>query len=279
MKSEKKREKPKALEPIVIDQEKGLIFKTEKDLYDYFKPEIEKLESEFFSLRDSDDIPEKEFRQFEGELERAVEDPDEVWLDETTLPGRNVAIYLRLLDEDPYVTYIVISYLFANTASFIYLHFPTRSNDLVDNYRRGERIFERSSFKQIQLGAIEGDALGEGESLAVGLYQAMLQLRSSKDIPEEKFQELAPYREETIQDPDEIWRSTDLQGNVLVTFIKEFSDSGDPELHYLVVTVEDGLAGSHTLLFSFPSNDRNLIERYRHGENLQAEEVVQESSH
>lgn len=32
-------------------------------------------------------------------------------------------------------------------------------------------------------------------------------------------------------------------------------------------------------MFSFPTNDESLVDRYRHGENLHAEEVVQESSH
>jgi hypothetical protein len=35
----------------------------------------------------------------------------------------------------------------------------------------------------------------------------------------------------------------------------------------------------HSLLFSFPTSDTYLLDRYRQGENLQAEEVVQESSH
>ncbi|NQZ19758.1 MAG: peptidase, partial [Bdellovibrionales bacterium] len=36
---------------------------------------------------------------------------------------------------------------------------------------------------------------------------------------------------------------------------------------------------SHALLFSFPTSDETLVDRYRHGENLQADEVIQESSH
>jgi hypothetical protein len=45
------------------------------------------------------------------------------------------------------------------------------------------------------------------------------------------------------------------------------------------VTIEDTPSSSHALLFSFPTTDENLIGRYRHGENMQAEEVVQEASH
>ena len=84
-------------------------------------------------------------------------------------------------------------------------------------------------------------------------------------------------RFDALEDADEIWRSSDSLGNVLVSFIKEFGD--EEEFSYIVVTVEDAPSGSHALLFSFPTRDRGLVDRYRHGENLQAEEVVQESSH
>ena len=68
-------------------------------------------------------------------------------------------------------------------------------------------------------------------------------------------------------------------GNVLVSFIREFPDEADGGIHYIVVTIEDMPSNSHALLFSFPTKDENLVGRYRHGENLQAEEVVQEASH
>ena len=57
------------------------------------------------------------------------------------------------------------------------------------------------------------------------------------------------------------------------------ADEQNADLHYVVVTIEDTPSSSHALLFSFPTGDKNLLDRYRHGENLQAEEVVQEASH
>jgi hypothetical protein len=137
-------------------------------------------------------------------------------------------------------------------------------------------VFQRL-MGDMPMGAIDGDALHEGDDLATGLYKAMLLLRSDKDIPEDEFIDYADCREETLEDADEIWRSGDSTGNVLVSFIKEFSE--EDEFYYVVVTVEDAPSGSHALLFSFPTRDKGLVDRYRHGENLQAEEVVQESSH
>jgi hypothetical protein len=115
--------------------------------------------------------------------------------------------------------------------------------------------------------------------LAMGLYLSMLKVRSDQDIPQVQFKDYADLRESTIEDPDEIWRKSDLNGHQMVVFIKEFPDHATPDLTYIVATIEDEGQSVHTLLFSFPTHDATLVDRYRMGENLQAEEVIQESSH
>jgi hypothetical protein len=151
--------------------------------------------------------------------------------------------------------------------------------DLIGHYRRGDLVYDRA-FEEVGFGALEGDSLAEGDPMAIGLFLSMLKLRSEGDVAFEKFQELgAECREETIETADEIWRSNDLQGNTLVTFIKEFPDHGIKDLTYVAVTQEDTENSVHSLLFSFPTTDSNLVDRYRHGENLQTDDVSQESSH
>lgn len=276
----KRRPAPK----IVIDEAKGLVFSSEEDLYRHFNQEIEDLEKEFFRLRGKGDIPEGEFANYEKNLTTLLEDPDEVWEDRETLPGRPLIIYMRKMtevaegDDRSAVYHVAACYLTEDIPSFVYLHFPTNDAELVAKYQRGEMIYDRSQ-RDIPIGAMDGDALSEGEELAVGLYEAMLKLRTDRDIVEEDFPEYFQLREETLEEADEIWRSSDSMGNVLVTFIKEFHDVRDEDMQYIVVTVEDSVSNSHALLFSFPSRDKSLVDRYRHGENLQAEEVVQEASH
>ena len=137
------------------------------------------------------------------------------------------------------------------------------------------------SQKENQYKGSEGDALYEGDPLAEGLYKAMLSLRHPKDIEEKSFEKYLDCREITIEESDEIWRNTTTENQTLVTFIKDFSRSkeGQKDLFYLAITLEEKNSNSHFLLFSFPTNDDNLVDRYRHGENLQAEEIIQESSH
>jgi len=264
---------------IIIDEKRGLIFSSEEKLYAHFQDEIDSLEKEFFDLREEDDIPTEEFKDYEELLGTLLETPDEVWESEEILKTQDIMTYIGHFDfGDEPVYYVSLAYMCNDTPSFVFLHFPTKDEKLVESYRRGSLVYSGVA-KEVEKGAFEGDALTEGDGLAVGLYKAMLKLRNKKDMAEDDFQDFAELREETIEEPDELWRTQDFQGNTLVNFIKEFDDYEDGDVFYIVVTLEDTPSNSHALLFSFPTNDKNLVDRYRQGENLQAEEVVQESSH
>lgn len=267
---------------IVIDEKNGLVFDNEAALYKHFSKEVHYLEGEYLKLRDdSKEIAEAEFDQYEHNLSDLLEDPDEIWIDDKTVDGLELRIYLREFEpqkagEDLF--HVAVVYMTDDVPSFVYLHFPTNSIDLVYKYQRGKIIYDRV-LHNARKGAIEGDALLEGDELSNGLFEAMMTLRSGDDIPEEEFRDYADFREPSIEEADEIWRSSDTLGNVLVTFVCEYPDEGKEGIWYVVVTLEDAPSNSHALLFSFPTTDESLVDRYRHGENLQAEEVVQEASH
>lgn len=259
---------------IVINESEGLVFENETELYAHFADDILRLEKEFFALRSNSDLQESEFEEYEKNLDPTLEDPDEIWEDRSSLPEKTVFIYMKQFTEDLY--HVAVCYLTEESPSFVYLHFPTQDLELLEKYRRGECIYSPEA-RDIAMGAIEGDSLYENDPLAIGLYSAMMMLRNPNDIPEGQFLKYSEHREPTLEEADEIWRSSDSTGNVLVSFIKEVGE--EEELYYIAVTLEDPPSGSHALLFSFPTADKGLVERYRHGENLQAEEVVQESSH
>jgi hypothetical protein len=264
---------------IIIDEDRGLVFQSEEELYDHFLPQIHALEKEFFLNRTANDISETDFPQYEELLNHVLDDPDEIWEDATSIHGFKVRSYVgHYTSGSESIYYVALTYCTGETPTFVYLHFPSIDLALVDRFRRGQLIYDRV-MKEVELGAVDGDALSEGDDLAVGLYRAMLTLRGEKDIAEADFRDYESLREATIEEPDEIWRSTDLTGNTLVTFIKQFHDEEERDVSYVVVTIEDTPSSSHALLFSFPTRDESLVGRYRHGENLQAEEVVQEASH
>lgn len=276
----------KSEELIIIDEKKGLTFESEDALYKHFFKEISFLEEEFFRIRPKTDLPEEDFEKYEENLSVLLDDPDEVWEDDQTIKNTLLTVYIRKFenpnkddeDDETPLYHVAIVYMADGAPSFVYLHFPSQSEALVGQYKRGRKVFDRLD-QTVPFGALEGDALHEGDEFARGLYQAMMKVRSDNDIKEDKFRRYAHMREETIEQPDEIWRSNDTLGNVLVSFIREFPDEVGGDIYYVVVTVEDTPSNSHALLFSFPTRDETLVARYRHGENLQAEEVVQEASH
>lgn len=271
-----KKQKTSYDEKIIIDEPKKLIFKSENEVLKFFEKDIMALEKEFLSLRSKKDFTDEEAARLEKHLDVTLDAPDEIWVDNKTLKSHTVNIYIKhIKSADLY--YVALSYVSEDVPTFVYLHFPTKFLDLVEKYRRGEQNHDRF-MSEVEYGCIEGDALSEGDALAVGLYKAMMVLRQDEDVPQKEFPGFSELREETIEDPDEIWRNNDLTGNTLVNFIKDFSMSNEP-LYYVVVTLEDADSSSHALLFSFPTRDESLVDRYRHGENLHADEVVQESSH
>ncbi|MEM7647382.1 MAG: peptidase [Pseudomonadota bacterium] len=270
-------------ETIIIDKENNLVFSSEDEVLNHFAQPIERLESEFLKLRTSEDFSDDESMGKEDELEDLLHAPDEVWEDTESVEGLTIYNFIKCFEdeenEDIYF-YVALAYLSDDIPTFVFLHFPTRFDTLCENYRRGTQVYDRAR-EEVGLGGIEGDSLSEGDELASGLYKAMLIVRNPQDIDESLFHNYSELREETIEEADEIWRNTTMSGYTLVTFIKDFSraEEGAEHLSYLAITLEDEGSNSHALLFSFPTNDESLVDRYRHGENLQAEEVVQESSH
>lgn len=263
---------------IVIDPVKDLAFSDEDALFKHFQKQIEDIEHFYFEWRKQfkKDIPQKSFAKYESNLAKCLANPDEVLINEdiTDMP---ITIFIKNINAKKEIYHIAFCYTYESEPSFIFLHFPTKSEELLNELRQRSSLLFDSQTKDVYSGALDGDSLGDGDELAKGHYKAMLTLRSDKDIPQEKFKEYAPLREPAIESPDEIWRHTDSFGQNLVTFIKNFPENDN--VYYIVVTLEDPMSDSNILLFSFPTNDEPLIERYRVGENLQAEEIIQENSH
>lgn len=268
-------------ELIVIDEKGGLIFESEAALFGYFNPFIEQFEKEYQSRRHDSDFSDDEQIELEHYLEITLDEPDEVWQDSDKTKEFPVYYFIRRIEEEgESFRYIAVACLNQEEEypTFVFSHFPTRDSQMVAAYQKGEPVYDKN-VESAQTGSIDGDAIAEGDPVAVGLYLSMMKVRSEKDIPESEFKKFSDLREQTIEDADEIWKKTDINGNILVTFIKDFTDHELGDIHYLVVTQEDESAAVHALLYSFPTNDLSLVDRYRQGENLQAEEVSQESAH
>lgn len=268
-------------ELIVIDENKGLIFEDEETLFKYFDSAIVKVETIYDQNRQKSDFTDEEQLSLEKYMEQALDQPDQIWKDETLTEEFPIFYFFKKIKlPKQEFTYICICYLEQEelVPTFVLSHFPTKDQAMIKKYQTQELIYD-VQFEKVKDASVEGDALGEGDTLAFGLFRSMMILRTEKDIPQSDFSQFADLREECIENPDEIWKKTDGEGHSLVTFVKEFSEHSTKDLFYLAVTLEEPESQVHTLLFSFPTTDSSLVDRYRQGENLQAEEIVQESSH
>ena len=278
----KAAQKFKEKELIVIDESQGLIFENEKTLFGYFSTPIQQLEQKYFKNYNSKvDFSNEEILAREVYLESTLDDPDEIWIDAETFPDLTVYTLVKdFQNGDDVFSYVACVYLNSEEKypTFVFIQFPTRDGELLEVFREKEIIYHRK-LEAIQFAAIEGDSLLEGDYLAIGLLESMMKVRSEKDIPADDFKKYAEFRDQVINDPDEIWRKVGSDGQVLVTFISDVSENSISDLHYVVVTEEDQNTQVHSLLFSFPTIDDALLDRYRQGENLEAEEVSTESSH
>jgi hypothetical protein len=281
-KAHKATKKIQEKELIIIDEKQGLIFENDKTLFGYFSVPIKEYETRYQKYFDEkNDFSDVENQEHESLLEETLDDPDEIWIDDHTFEDLTVHTLVKSFEtKQQAFHYIAVVYINTedNYPTFVFIHFSTKDSKMLEAFRQSEIIFHRK-LEAIQFAAIDGDSLLEGDYLAIGLLESMIKVRGEKDIATDKFKDFEECREPTIDSPDEIWRKVDSTGHILVTFIKEFSDMGVEDLHYIVVTEEDTEAQVNSLLFSFPTNDTSLVDRYRQGENLEAEEVATESSH
>lgn len=264
---------------IVIDESRGWAFNDEKEVYEHFAEQIEFLEKEYHMLRNESDTALDDLEDIDNHLAELLQEPDEVWLSEDVLEEISLGTFIGYYEtesEEKSFYYIALTYISENIPKFVFLHFATDDLELIKKYQRGKKIYDRNHAPTLSdEEAI--DALTEGNELAVGLYQAMIKLRHPTDIPEDEFPPFLKYREETIEEPDEIWRKIDTEGRVLVNFIKAIEDEDDTK--YIVCTLEDEASESHYLLFSFPTKDNNLVDRFRQGEAMDTVSYSREESH
>ncbi len=263
---------------IIIDKDRGLVFSSEEQIYSHFLPKIERLEKEYQDLRTDADIDEDRFKKHEFYLTQVLQNPDEVWLSDDIIQDTPIGTFISEFEDENSSSkfhYVALTYFANEMPRFVFLHFPTQEIELLKTYQRGTKIFEKGLGGSLKEEAV--DALSEGDEFAVALYQTMLKLRAPKDIPEEKFPEFLKFRETTIEEPDEVWKFIDSQGHVLVRFIKNISE--EDSIYYIITTLEEETSESQYLLFSFPTNDISMVERYKQGECLEAVSYTREESH
>lgn len=239
-------------------------------------------------LRSDADINEADAPRYTHYQALTLEDPDEVWIDETETGERHFTFIAHYRNGDDRMTFVVITLAIEATPSFVFLSFATRDENLVTEYRRGvdlrigdptqeavepQPVMEPASAATMEQAPKEDNpSEHEHDTDPERLYA---ELRQPGDIAREDFAKYEQFVEAAIDEPDEIWRFIDETGNEWLTFIARFTgeqleESSDD--FSLVVVCEPGYDAENRkntldLVFAFPTIDPGLVQHFRKGVN------------
>ena len=211
-------------------------------------------------------------------MDKSLTRPDEIWRWENEI-GEDLFIFIKSFSMERPFHVVIMCHLFERQPSFILLAMATRSPELLAKYRGGEQITDPGEFiarDDLPEGAIdlelEQESLNAIEAKKSAFLARLLQDRIAADIPFEQFDLYEKYFKTTLEDPDEIYRDEDDDGDQIFNYIKAYQQNGI-SFYYFIVCVElEKEEGAHEEtrkiipLMAFPTLDGELYKMYRSGE-------------
>lgn len=281
---------------LFVEEEVGRVFCSEQCIAQYFTPDIERLEKEYFRRLSDNDLSASERESLAHLRWITLQEPDEVWREKTLAGDNRYTLISEFQPGVKRVWSVCICLFLRGEPSFLYLAFVTRNAAMVNAYRKGEPVEWTRPKRQTQTGEAEDGVVDEGEmsGLPTGdesgpsdrladswtedeTYLAQLrQGRSADDIPPEEFEPYHSNMQETLESPNEVW-SLKLGANSpkLYHFIRHYQEfQGEPEpFAYVVLARETDDEEQIEVLDAFPTRDESLLDQLRRGEQEVGETV------
>lgn len=285
---------------LFVEEEVGRVFCKEACIAEYFSPEIQRLEKDYFKRLSSSDLSDQDRKTLADLRWTTLEKPEEIWREKTLSGDLRFTLIREYKRKNKQVWSVCICLFLRGEPSFLYLAFPTCNSSMVTCYRRGERVQhvvssaetdERKKITQlplkesrqikpeemmpeapsteledIQLEPAFGDGLASNWTEEETLRAQLIQERQEDDIPGADYPLYQACVNETLETPDEVWslQMTDASER-LFHFIR-FYEAEDPPIWYVVVAKETEDEEGMMILDTFPTRDSNLVELYRKGE-------------
>jgi len=256
---------------VYVEEGANRFFCSERCIRDYYDPMADYYKAIHIGTRDPHDIPEADFTKYESYAPLCLTNPDEVWLEENE-NGENYYYFLaNFTDQGGRFSYVVMCFCLELEPTYLLLSFPTRDKKMVEAFRRGKQLELTEEEEEAKVSETEiTDALKESFLAKQGnaIEEEMFRYRADTDIPRTEFDEHSHLLEETIENPDEVWELQDEKNNTILTLINQ----QDEQLHYVVICTLDvsgteGAQGQESwrVIYSFPTNDQALVQRYCRG--------------
>lgn len=272
---------------LFVEEENGRIFCSEDCIVSLYAPEIETLEREYFRKLPADEMSAKEREALSHLRWKTLEKPGEVWRNKTaTADFRYTFVAEYEKDGEPFWS-VALCLCLRGEPSFLFLAFITRSPEMVDAYRSGERVEavrnesdDGGEGKGFTFLAESPEAREEGnptdrlgapwtqyETFQADVFGA----RKKSDIPEKDYQQYETCFEGTLSEPGEVWSYPSVEGDDssprIFHFIRQYGKpKAKAKLHwYVIVARQTPQPDQLEVLEAFPTKDAKLVGRYRHG--------------
>jgi hypothetical protein len=193
---------------------------------------------------------------------------------------------------------IVVSSVYRNEASFIFLTTVTKSKLLLNEFRYSEKINDRDIGEQSLLEESESfddginhnnfegiDGVDEESENEDMIFIQLLESKKSKiladviinrkenDIPFEEYPGYEFCFQETLELPDEVFEKKDDEGDKLFTYIKSFSKGahGEESFFYIVICLKRSADNTNVSVYpilAIPTIDMKMCQEFRGGIRL-----------
>jgi hypothetical protein len=257
---------------LFVEEEIGRIFCSEACIANYFNPDIEILEKEYFRFLPSNDLSDDERDRYAHLKWMTLQKPDELWCQKTLVGDSRYTLISEFQPGSGRIWFICICLFLKEQPSFLLLAFPTRSVEMVNHYRKGEKLIKKNKASDHSVVAVEEKTANPVDRLAEEwtedeTFRAQFnQERSEDDIQFQEYGKYQNFLEETLETPDEVWSLSVQMGGALKLyhFIKYYPDQNNG-IWFLVVARETENEEEIELLDAFPTRNLNLVEHYRTG--------------
>lgn len=276
---------------LFVELELGRCFCAEECIKDYFEPRVAQMNEEFDKVHLGSDISKQSFSKYLHYRILTLQDPDEVWMHQTETGDKLYSYIANFKEGENSFTYVVICLALQGDPSFIFMSFPTRDENLIDEYRKGEDLkieyehhLSRSKAAQTDessVGSIIDVEVDNSEldnrdkvldsALECEELRESIQERMPGDISKEDYSKFNVFIEKTIDDPDEIWRFKNKENpGELCIFLSKFEvegEQGQPLDFAMAVITRMNKNNELEIVYSCPTIDGALIQKFRRGIN------------
>ena len=210
-------------------------------------------------------------------MEKTLSAPQEIWCIQNQL-GELVYsfIYAEEVERGNTLYSIILCFVYEFRPAYILFSTATYNEAHLFNYRFGSKVEDMAPYLHQKEDASESLAIDQEmidffEQKKSSILAQMLVDRKDSDIAFENFTDFLDCHGPTLENPDEIYRMKDEEGDELYTYIKAHARGGI-SFFYIVICVEgkNRMDGKKTLfpILSFPTLDPSLCRIYRQGELL-----------